>query len=112
VADVLCVGDENVVIAAKRLIAEVERLRAELEDALGEVDELSLEVVALREALRRAAVVETGEEPNDSVCEMCDGTKRVPGMVMLDERHGAAWGNVPCPDCGGSPVQETTEDET
>lgn len=32
-------------------------------------------------------------------CRTCGGKRRVPGMVMLNERQGAAWGEVPCPDC-------------
>lgn len=32
-------------------------------------------------------------------CRTCGGKRRVPGMVMLNDRQGAAWGEVPCPDC-------------
>lgn len=35
-------------------------------------------------------------------CGACDGSGQVPGMVMLDERHGAGWGRVRCRDCDGT----------
>lgn len=39
-------------------------------------------------------------------CATCGGTRQVPGMVMLNARHGAGWGVVPCPDCKAT---DTTE---
>lgn len=44
------------------------------------------------------------EESHDDAipCGACEGKGRVPGMVMLNERHGAGYGEVRCLTCAGS----------
>jgi hypothetical protein len=64
-----------------------------MREAADRLTELDAEVSELR---GRGTMPNSVSRPT---CPTCGGTQKVPGMVMLDARNGAGYGEVPCPDC-------------